>query len=103
MRIASDERFGDRGGDEARGRVVVEDGVGLADETDDDVASCRRSGCARADDADDDQERERYGAALGQLSAAKPPAPVRTRWGRNRNDRPSEDAWGPKQSRKHRL
>jgi hypothetical protein len=58
VRVASDERFGDCGGDEARGRVVVEDGVGLADETDDNIAPCRGSGCARADDADDEQERE---------------------------------------------
>ena len=102
VRIASDKRLGDGRGDEARGGVVVEDAMGLPDETDDNVASCGGSGRACADDADDDHEREREGATPGQLSAAKPPVRVRTRWGRNRNDRPSEGAWGPKQSRKHR-
>src|SRR5207249_1251317 len=97
VRIAPDKRFGDGGGNEARGRIVVEDGARLADKTDHHVTSRWRSRGARGDEANDDHEGERYRAARVQISAVRPVL-WRIRPVRSRNRRPSD----PKRSRKHR-
>jgi len=58
VRIASDERFGHGGCDEARRGIVVEHRARLTDETDDDIASRGRGRRARRAQADDDHECE---------------------------------------------